>query len=172
MKKTILVVPFMLLTLGVSTVYADAISQTSKKVITQIRSIADIDNKIKESQQYLEKLPDQLDETKKKFMKLTSKGNEIEENISIYLKYMDTCSTHELKYEGGNMCNMIINASIHGKGFQEILNDKRNQIQNAIDFINSQIVILQDEMKETGSIRDGIKVLKSMRNILLFNEDK
>ena len=72
MKKAILVVPFMLLTLGVSTVYADAITQTSKKVITQIRSIADIDNKIKESQQYLEKLPDQLDETKKKFMKLTN----------------------------------------------------------------------------------------------------
>ena len=170
MKKAILVVPFMVLSLGVSSVYADAISQSDKqKVVTQIRSIADIDRKIKEAEEYLEKLPAELDETKEKFRELASKGDKIEEDIATYLTFMDTCSTHELKHEGGDMCDAVMNASIRGRGFQEILNDKRNQIQDAINFISSEIATIEEKMKETGPVRDGIKVLKKMKKILTFD---
>jgi len=167
MRKIVLVVPFMMLSLGVSTVWADAVSGQQQNKVTQIRSIADIDRKIKEAESYLEKLPVQLDETKRKFKELTAKGDKIEEDISKYLKYMDTCSTHELKYKGANMCNFIMTANIHGKGFQEILNQKRTQIQDAINFINSEIDTIEAEMKESGPVREGIDILKRMKDILL-----
>jgi len=168
MRKVVLVIPFMIMSLGVSSVWADAVSPQQQTKVTQIRSIADIDKKIKEAKSYLEKLPVQLDETKEKFKKLSAMGNKVEEDVSKYLQYMDTCSTHELKYKGANMCNFIMNANIHGKGFQEILNEKRNQIQGAIDFINSEIVTIEAEMKESGPVRDGIDILKQMKEILLF----
>ena len=170
MRKIVLVVPFMMLSLGVSTVWADAVSGQQQKKVTQIRSIADIDRKIKEAESYLEKLPVQLDETKEKFKKLSAMGNKVEEDISSILKYMDECSTHELKYNGASMCDSIINASIDGKGFQEILNGKRKKIQNAINFITDEIETLQNKMKETKITKDGIKVLKRMKSILLYEE--
>ena len=170
MRKIVLVVPFMMLSLGVSTVWADAVSGQQQNKVTQIRSIADIDRKIKEAESYLEKLPVQLDETKEKFKKLSAMGNKVEEDISSILKYMDECSTHELKYNGASMCDSIINASIDGKGFQEILNGKRKKIQNAINFITDEIETLQNKMKETKITKDGIKVLKRMKSILLYEE--
>ena len=174
MKRRVLIVPFIILTIGASSLCADQIPIRQPKitVVTQIRSINDINKKIQEAQEYLERLPKQLDETKKKFMQLTSQGNKIEEDISFYLKYMDICSTNELKHKGRDMCDSIINASIHGKGFQDILNEKRTQIEDAIEFINSQIKTIKDEMKETASTRAGIEVLERMKNILLFNEEK
>jgi len=170
MRKIVLVVPFMIMSLGVSTVWADAVSGQQQNKVTQIRSIADIDRKIKEAESYLEKLPVQLDETKEKFKKLSAMGNKVEEDISSILKYMDECSTHELKYNGASMCDSIINASIDGKGFQEILNGKRKKIQNAINFITDEIETLQNKMKETKITKDGIKVLKRMKSILLYEE--
>jgi len=64
----------------------------------------------------------------------------------------------------------VINASIDGKGFQEILNGKRKKIQNAINFITDEIETLQNKMKETKITKDGIKVLKRMKSILLYEE--
>ena len=169
MRKVILIIPFMLLSLGVSTVYADSVPSDKKRVVTQISSISDIANRIRESQEYLEKLPDELDEIKGKFTKLTSMGNEIEAKISRYLKFMDTCSTRELSYQGKKQCSLIINASLEEGTFENILNKKRKKIQGALTFIESEIQRIKDEMSESDVVKEGIDVLNDVKDILTLD---
>ncbi len=170
MKKTILIVPFMMFSLGVSTVYADAVPSSNKKsVVTQIRSIEDIANRIRESQQYLEKLPAELDEIKGKFIKLTSMGNEIEAKISRYLKFMDSCSTRELSYQGAKQCRMVISASLEEGTFEDILNAKRKKIQNALTFIEREKQRIKAEMSESDVVKEGIDVLNDVKDVLTLD---
>jgi len=170
MKKMILVVPFMMMSLGVSTVWADAVSmQDKRKVVTQIHSIEDISNRIRESQEYLERLPAQLDEIKDKFIKLTSMGNDIEAKISRYLKFMDTCSTRELSYEGAKQCRLVINASLKEGTFENILNAKRKKIQRAISFIEREKQRIKAEMSEADVVKEGIDVLNDVQSVLTLD---
>ena len=169
MKKTILIVPFMMLSLGVSTVYADAVPSNKKSIVTQIRSIEDIANRIRESQQYLEKLPAELDEIKGKFIKLTSMGNEIEAKISRYLKFMDSCSTRELSYQGAKQCRMVISASLEEGTFEDILNAKRKKIQNALTFIEREKQRIKAEMSESDVVKEGIDVLNDVKDVLTLD---
>ncbi len=172
MKRRVLIVPFMILTIGASSLCADQISREQQKtVVTKIRSIEDIAQRIRESQEYLEKLPAELDETKHKFQKLTSMGNEIEEKISRYLKFMDTCSTRELKsYEAKKQCHLIINATFNnGNKIDNILNDKRNKIQNAIKFIESEITRIKAEMDDGDVVKKGIDVLNDVKDVLTLD---
>lgn len=170
MKKAILIIPFIMLTLGVSTVYADAITPIDRKrVVTQISSISDIANRIKESQEYLEKLPAELDEIKGKFIKLTSMGNEIESKISRYLKFMDTCSTRELNYQGAKQCRLVISASLEEGTFQDILNAKRKKIQNALIFIEREKQRIKAEMSESDVVKEGIDVLNDVKDVLTLD---
>ncbi len=170
MKRTILIVPFMMLSLGVSTVYADGVPSNKTRVVTQIRSIEDIADRIKESQQYLENLPAELDEIKGKFIKLTSMGNEIEAKISRYLKFMDTCSTRELSYQGAKQCRLIISASLEEGGtFERILNKKRKKIQNALTFIEREKQRIKAEMSESDVVKEGIDVLNDVKDILTLD---
>ena len=170
MKKTILIIPFMLLSLGISSVYADAVPMKDKeRVVTQIRSISDIANRIRESQQYLEQLPAELDEIKGKFTKLTSMGNEIESKISRYLKFMDTCSTRELSYQGAKQCRLVISASLEEGTFEDILNVKRKKIQNALTFIEREKQRIKAEMSESDVVKEGIDVLNDVKDILTLD---
>jgi len=170
MKKIVLVVPFMVMSLGVSTIWADAVSlQQKQKVTTQIHSIEDIANRIRESQDYLEKLPAQLDEIKDKFIKLTSMGKDIEAKISRYLKFMDTCSTRELNYEGAKQCRLIINASLEEGTFEDILNAKRKKIQRAISFIEREKQRIKAEIKEADVVKEGIDVLNDVQSVLTLD---
>ena len=169
MRKVILIIPFMLLSLGVSTVYADSVPQYKKRVVTQINSISDIANRIRESQEYLEKLPDELDEIKGKFTKLTSMGNEIEAKISRYLKFMDTCSTRELSYQGAKQCRLVISASLEEGTFENILNAKRKKIQNALTFIEREKQRIKAEMSESDVVKEGIDVLNDVKDVLTLD---
>jgi len=170
MKKAVLVVPFMVLSLGISSVYADAISQQDKqKVVTQIRSISDIADRIRNSEEYLEKLPAELDEIKGKFIKLTSMGNDMEAKISRYLKFMDTCSTRELNYEGAKQCRLVISASLEEGTFEDILNAKRKKIQNALTFIEREKQRIKAEMGETDVVKEGIDVLNDVKDVLTLD---
>ena len=169
MRKAILIIPFMLLSLGVSTVYADSVPQYKKRVVTQISSISDIANRIRESQEYLEKLPDELDEIKGKFTKLTSMGNKIEAKISRYLKFMDTCSTRELSYQGKKQCSLIISASLEEGTFENILNAKRKKIQNALIFIEREKQRIKAEMTESNVVKEGIDVLNDVKDVLTLD---
>jgi hypothetical protein len=165
MKKTILVVPFIILSLGVSTVYADQI-YNKKEAINQINSLSDISARIKQSQEYLEKLPTRLDRIKKKFKELTSMGEEIEIKISHYLKFMDSCSTRELKHKGKEQCDMIMRASLRGHGFNDILNMKREQIKDAIEYIKFQRNEIKSEISEADVVKEGVVVMNDVLNIL------
>ena len=171
MKRRLLIVPFMILTIGASSLYADQIPREQQKtVVTKIRSIEDIAQRIRESQEYLEKLPAELDEIKHKFQKLTSMGNEIEAKISRYLKFMDTCSTRELKYEGAKQCRLIISASLEEEGkFDDILNAKRKQIQNALSFIEREKQRIKAEMSEGIVVKEGIDVLNDVKDVLTLD---
>ena len=170
MKRRVLIVPFMILSLGVSSLYADQISISQQQtVVTKIRSIEDIAKRIRESQEYLEKLPAELDETKRKFQKLTSMGNDIEAKISRYLKFMDTCSTRELSHEGAKQCRLVISASLEEGTFQDILNKKRGQIQNAINFIEREKQRIKAEMSESDVVKEGIDVLNDVKDVLTLD---
>lgn len=170
MRKAILIIPFMMLSVGVSNVYADAVSQIdNKRVVTQINSLSDIDNRIRESQQYLENLPAELDEIKGKFIKLTSMGNKIEAKISRYLKFMDTCSTRELNYQGAEQCRLVMSASLEEGTFEDILNAKRKKIQNALIFIEEQKLRIKSEMSESDVVKEGIDVLNDVKDVLTID---
>lgn len=170
MKKAILIVPVVMLSLGFSTLYADEIPiNDKKKVVTQIRSIEDIANRIRESEEYLKKLPAQLDGIKSKFTKLTSMGEEIEAKISRYLKFMDSCSTRELNYEGAKQCKLVINASLEEGTFEDILNAKRKKIQNAITFIEREKQRIKASMSESDVVKEGIDVLNDVKNVLTLD---
>ena len=170
MKKEILIIPFMLLSLGVSTVYGDAVTiQEKEKIVTRIHSIEDIDNRIRTSKEYLEKLPAQLDEIKEKFERLTSMGDDIEAKISRYLKFMDTCSTRELSYEGAKQCRLIIGASLEEGTFEDILNKKRKKIQNALNFIEREKQRIKAEMSESDVVREGVAVLNDVKDVLTLD---
>lgn len=167
MKKVSLVIPFMLLSLGVSTILADEVPPNYKKaVVHKITSIEDIANRIKESEEYLERLPAELDELKGKFQRLTSMGDEIEAKISRYLKFMDSCSTRELTFKGADMCNSVINASLKEGTFEDILNAKREKIKNALVFIEREKQRIKAEMSESNVVKEGIDVLNDVKDIL------
>jgi len=170
MKKTTLIIPFMILSLGVSTAYADAITVKDKrKIVTQIQSMSDIADRIRESERYLEKLPAELDSIKGKFTKLISMGEKIESKISRYLKFMDTCSTRELNYEGAKQCRLVISASLEEGTFEEILNAKRKKIQNALIFIEREKQRIKAEMSETDVVKEGIDVLNDVKDVLTLD---
>ena len=170
MKKTTLIIPFMILSLGVSTAYADAITVKDKrKIVTQIQSMSDIADRIRESERYLEKLPAELDSIKGKFRKLTSMGDKVEAKISRYLKFMDTCSTRELNYEGAKQCRLVISASLEQGTFEDILNGKRKKIQNALIFIEREKQRIKAEMSETDVVKEGIDVLNDVKDVLTLD---
>lgn len=169
MKRAILIVPIMIFSLGVSTLCADQITQTESHKVVNIRSIADIAAKIRISEEYLERLPAELDETKRKFKELTSMGQDVENKISRYLKFMDTCSTRELEYKGRKMCNSVLNAEIRKKSFEDILNEKRAKVQDAIKFIEREKQRIKAEMSESDVIRDGVAVLNDVKDILTLD---
>ena len=170
MKLKVLILPFTILTIGYSNLCADQIPISQQHtVVTKIHSIEDIAKRIRESQEYLEKLPAQLDEIKRKFQKLTSMGNEIEAKISRYLKFMDTCSTRELSYEGARQCRLVINASLEEGTFEDILNIKRKKIQKAINFIESEKKRIKAEMSESDVVKEGIDVLNDVKDVLTLD---
>ena len=170
MKRRVLIVPFMILTIGASSLYADQISREQQKtVVTKIRSIEDIAQRIRESQEYLEKLPAELDEIKHKFQKLTSMGNEIEAKVSRYLKFMDTCSTRELSGEAEKQCRLVINASLENETFEDILNKKRKQIKNALTFIEREKQRIKAQMSQTDVVKEGIDVLNDVKDVLTLD---
>ena len=170
MKQRVLIVTFIMLIIGVSSLCADQIPiEQQKRIVTQIHSLEDISQRIRESQEYLEKLPAELDEIKSKFQKLTSMGNDIEAKISRYLKFMNTCSTRELSYEGKKQCHLVINASLEEGTFEEILNKKRKQIQNAIHFIEREKQRIKAEMSESDVVKEGIDVLNDVKDVLTLD---
>lgn len=170
MKKLVVVVPLMVLSLGVSTVCADQIAPNDKKaVVNKITSIQDIADRIRESEDYLEKLPAQLDEIKGKFTKLISMGEDTEKKISRYLKFMDTCTTRELSYEGAKQCRLVINASLEGKTFEDILNEKRNKIKNALIFIEREKQRIKAQISESDVVREGVAVLNDVKDVLTLD---
>jgi len=163
MTKTILLISLVALSTNIG--FADQIPSKPipKPVVSSSEpTLEEIDRRIHEAKEYLKKLPEKISATQREFEQLEKRGNQATEMVKRYLTFSKKCSTAELSGIGEDMCRY---ASKNDLG--TLIKTKKNQLTNAIGFVNGKLKGLQSELDKTDTIVDGIKVLEDVQKILM-----
>jgi len=163
MTKKILLISLVALSTNIG--YADQTpSKPSPKPVVSSSepTLEEIDKRITVAKDYLKKLPERISSTQREFEALAEKGNQATEMVKRYLTFSKQCSTAELSGIGEDMCRYASKSDLG-----TLIKSKKNQLTNAIGFVNGKLKGLQSELDKTDTIRDGIKVLEDVQKILM-----
>jgi len=168
MKYKTIIIPMIVLA-TISSIYADEVKITpTPSVATQITSIQDIDRKIKETLEYIENLPQELDQTKLELQQILEKTEENKAKVIRLVKYTDVCFTKSFKdgSRGKSMCETIMNAKFNNKNFDEILKEKSAKLLSVKKYVESEIKRVSSEMKDIPALTGGVEILRDMKKVL------
>jgi len=125
-------------------------------------SIDKIDNHIKMYQKYLDKIPIELQNIKKKGFELKRKREELELVVNRYLKLMDTCATSKLEPLALYLCKELIKSD-----YGDMLTEKKEKLQEYIEFIEREKEKAKNIQIEIEYLKEVIQFLKDVRQMLL-----
>jgi len=156
----------LIVALNTNSIYADQSPSIAKPKVTisstKEPTLEDIDKRINVAKEYLNKLPKNISQTQKEFVELIEKKNQTTEMVKRYLTFSKHCSTAELSATDEDMCRYANKSNLG-----TLIKTKKNQLINAIIFINEKLKGLQAELDKTNTIRDGITVLEDVQKILM-----
>ena len=164
MKKIALVIPFLILIN--TTLYSIEVSSDSEKKVfpthkTKLSS-EELQARIDKFKTYLSNLPKEIKQTIGDLKEYEKKGIEAENMVKNLLVNLDKCATRELDDMARLACSNVSDGRI-----SRTINAYKEQITDAISFVDSRLKKLRKKEKNTDIISDSIKSLENARDILL-----